>query len=373
MRIFALANFEGAIVSLALAVLVAMAPAPPAYADAKQEVALEYFKEGQELYKAGDFYGAQDPFELSLRLDDSNPAAHYWYGKTLMQLGKSEAGIEHLRKARDLGPDTKAGIRAAVELEKMGVETASLTPQPTLSSTFDERQISESDQVKSIIKYFFNENNVMKKISNFSERGMRRKVEMETIYELKINNISQNIITVNVKYRWKYPDGVYSKDDRGIATIEKLGQSLRVIEFETGGQTYISRTDSAELAAQQAAAEVETALLAPPEEENIAVDEDEFAADENVKRMIRQYYDNLGIRKVVSDGPSGKNSLEVRMISVGEVKIQNVVGNKIRANVKFRWEEPDSQYGRNDRGIATLEKIGASYRVIKFETDGSAN
>ncbi len=129
---------------------------------------------------------------------------------------------------------------------------------------------------------------------------------------------------------------------------------------------------AAELAAQQSPAEVETALLAPSEEEKIAVDEDEFAADENVKRMITQYYDNLRIRKMVSEGPSGKNSMEVQMKSIDEVRVQNVVGNKIRANVKFRWEEPDTRFGRNDQGIATLEKIGASYRVIKFETDGSA-
>lgn len=75
---------------------------------------------------------------------------------------------------------------------------------------------------------------------------------------------------------------------------------------------------------------------------------------------------------MVSEGPSGKNSMEVQMKSIDEIRVQNVVGNKIRANVKFRWEEPDSGFGRNDQGIATFEKIGASYRVIKFETDGSA-
>ncbi len=98
----------------------------------------------------------------------------------------------------------------------------------------------------------------------------------------------------------------------------------------------------------------------------------EFAADENVKRLIMKYYDNLRIRKVVYEGPSGENMLEVQMVSITEVKVLNVIGNTLRAQVRFRWEEQDSNYGRYDGGIATLEKIGASYRVIKFETDGSA-
>ena len=63
-------------------------------------------------------------------------------------------------------------------------------------------------------------------------------MELESIHDLEILNISGNIADVKIKYRWVHTDGMYGRNERAVVTLEKTGSSIMVLKFETGGQTY---------------------------------------------------------------------------------------------------------------------------------------
>ena len=62
---------------------------------------------------------------------------------------------------------------------------------------------------------------------------------MTDIHRMSIVTVSGNVATVGIDYGSIATVGIdYSSNAHGVATIEKIGSSFRVIMFETGGKTY---------------------------------------------------------------------------------------------------------------------------------------
>ena len=87
---------------------------------------------------------------------------------------------------------------------------------------------------------------------------------------------------------------------------------------------------------------------------------------ESIEDIIRQYYNGLRITKTVGDGSGGGMSY-VEMFTIKDLKILSVSENVAKIAVRFRWKDRDYGISRNDSGVASIEQIGLSYRVINFE------
>ena len=186
-------------------------------------------------------------------------------------------------------------------------------------------------------------------------------------------------------------DVIYAmKETPGTYLWEIIGEDYKVIKFETGGFTYLPIEEqqtaaisppASSIVVDKAQEEIETALLTPePEPET---DDQEINVTpllslssmntllnqkntrDYIENIIRQYYNGLRINKIlkVEDESSGVAEMWI----IHDLKVLSVSENVANIAVRFRWRFTDLSLDRNDRGVAAIEKIGSSYRVIKFD------
>jgi len=86
---------------------------------------------------------------------------------------------------------------------------------------------------------YFNQKRVMKRMKG-EEFGWLRHfpVEMVEIHGLRVVSAESQTITLGVMYRWKNRDNTYSRNGEGVAVVEKVGDSYKVLAFETDGAIY---------------------------------------------------------------------------------------------------------------------------------------
>ncbi len=112
----------------------------------------------------------------------------------------------------------------------------------------------------------------------------------------------------------------------------------------------------------------QTAALAPPPEESIPIAEDDLLTDGNVKRVVMEFYNARKIRRTGSWAGSFRVS---NMDEVVEITLNNISGTIATIDVEYvwSWRSRKSRKG-TDHGVATIEKTGSTYRVLKFTTGG---
>lgn len=102
-----------AVCPMILSAAAAERSAPLLLADVRQDTAKLFFANAFELYRAEDFRGAKEKFELGLDIDPTDPLAHYYLAETLFALGQQSEGWKHYEKAAKYGPNTREGEIAA--------------------------------------------------------------------------------------------------------------------------------------------------------------------------------------------------------------------------------------------------------------------
>ncbi|MFQ5784653.1 MAG: hypothetical protein ACE5H8_07490 [Alphaproteobacteria bacterium] len=88
----------------------------------------------------------------------------------------------------------------------------------------------------------------------------------------------------------------------------------------------------------------------------------------SLKGAITKYYNEMGVYKLVNEGPSGRNSLKVEMATIDEIEVVGASQDIIKVEIKFLWADPDSGYGRSERAAVTVERSGAKYEVLVFQS-----
>ena len=161
-------------------------------------------------------------------------------------------------------------------------------------------------------------------------------------------------------YLQQFPNGTY-------AALAKA----RMAEAERRAAAAEAERKRKADAERRASAEVETALLTPPPQESAMVTEDEVLSNQNIREKTIKYYNTHRIRKKPQSF-TGKNDHVSTMESIDDIRVLSISGNIIKLDIGYSWQAEDIALHMNgkDRGIATIEKSGSTYKVLKFETDG---
>ncbi len=116
--------------------------------------------------------------------------------------------------------------RARVE-ELKRTQTAALTPPSAPLPPITPGSFVEHPEVADVIMRHYNEMRVVK------YQGVSSVVEMVKVSKLRVLKIEGEIVTAEVKYRWRAVDYTFvEKSATGIATLERLGPTYRVLNFE---------------------------------------------------------------------------------------------------------------------------------------------
>jgi hypothetical protein len=85
-------------------------------APAKRAEAQAVFKQGFDLFQAGEFATAARLFENGLAVDPGNAVASYYLGETYARLGDKDRAAVYYQRAADIAPSTKEGALAVTRL-----------------------------------------------------------------------------------------------------------------------------------------------------------------------------------------------------------------------------------------------------------------
>ena len=160
---------------------------------------------------------------------------------------------------------------------------------------------------------------------------------------------------------------------RGLDAI--AGEFVRDLSNAEQQRAENERKEAARLAAENALEErgksstSQTALLARPLESSAKIDRNELVGNPKIKQIIKHYFNKSGIRKKTR-GEYGFNIrwALIEMTDIHRMSIVTVSGNV--ATVEIDYGSNGHGVARNGHGVATIEKIGSSFRVIMFETGG---
>lgn len=87
-----------------------------------------------------------------------------------------------------------------------------------------------------------------------------------------------------------------------------------------------------------------------------------FVNHPEARDVIMRHYNEMRVVKY-----QGVSSV-VEMVKVSKLRVLKIEGEIVTAEVKFRWRAVDYTFvEKSDTGIATLERIGPTYRVLNFE------
>ena len=183
---------------------------------------------------------------------------------------------------------------------------------------------------------------------------------MTNIRNMNIVKISKNVAAVKIEYSWKAEAELRESNDYGIATIEKIGSSLRVVKFEVGGVVYEGETEDRP--------EPETALVTPPASQTVVIDREKIARDPNLRNAMKAYYEKANIYK--SDRVVAGGNMKALIDLIREVEVVGVASNVVTLEASFRWKLDGGAMSGVMTGIFTVETDGNSYKVLKLETGG---
>jgi len=71
----------------------------------KTDTARDHLVEGYRLYRKKRYARALEAFNKSVQMNETNPEAFYWRGRTLVSQGRFEPAVEDFQKAVNLRPD----------------------------------------------------------------------------------------------------------------------------------------------------------------------------------------------------------------------------------------------------------------------------
>ena len=157
-------------------------------------------------------------------------------------------------------------------------------------------------------------------------------------------------------YLQQYPNGTY-------AALAKA----RIAEVQRKAAEETARKE----AERKARTGIETAMLVPPPQTSAPVTEDEVLSNESIRRKIAKYYNSRKIRRSKTVRLSGDGDPST-MESINEIRVLSISDNVIKLDIEYGWRAElfQSIVEGVDHGIATVEKAGSTYEVIKFETGG---
>ena len=126
-------------------------------------------------------------------------------------------------------------------------------------------------------------------------------------------------------------------------------------------------------ASQQADSEIETALLTPLGAPINTIKPEDIQKDEGIiKSTILRFYNNNNVQHEVIAGNIGGDQLTLMKVIL-YFRLLSIEASTAEIRVMYKWgwdSDSSSGPGRSDEGIATIEKTGSSYRVVKFDTAG---
>lgn len=101
------------------------------YAATSQEkqAAKDFFTSAFKSYRAGEYARAVDQFELGLSVNPADGNGHYYLAESLRQLNRVEDALPHYRRAAELIPQKKEGIKAKAIAEREEAKLAALRKQ----------------------------------------------------------------------------------------------------------------------------------------------------------------------------------------------------------------------------------------------------
>ena len=99
---------------------------------AQRMEALNYFKNGFDLWKAGDFQSAELAFRRGLDIDPANGMANFYYGDCLQRRGDNTGAREYYNRAVALGQGSAEALKAEVALKSLPQGTAESVPPPII-------------------------------------------------------------------------------------------------------------------------------------------------------------------------------------------------------------------------------------------------
>ena len=140
----------------------------------------------------------------------------------------SESGYANLKlDSRQTNP-TRAGfdaLQTAVTqaAKRIVIRLTGGTPQQQVTAA----EVSNDANLKRAIKRFYNKQRFWK-----SHGSKNRPTEMVDIYDISLASVSDNLIKLDVRYRWQLQDMHAGKNANGIATVERAGNSFRVLGFQ---------------------------------------------------------------------------------------------------------------------------------------------
>ena len=164
-------------------------------------------------------------------------------------------------------------------------------------------------------------------------------------------------------YLQQFPNGTYA-----VLARARLAEAERKAAEEAARQE-AERKAQAERDRQK---DVQTALLVPPEQ-TITIRPEELLNNEIIKERIIEFYDDARTDKKSYYKLTGFVTL---METILDLKVVDVSGRIAKIMVSYRWAYDmlwNNDPGGNDHGIATIEKVESSFRVLKFETGGMTN
>ena len=101
-----------------------------------------------------------------------------------------------------------------------------------------EENVLADHNITTIIIRYYKEKHIVKRSRTWAQSFFDTMIS--SIIDVRVLNISNNIIKLDVKYEWEN-DGSQFRGrgvDQGIATLEKTDSTYKVLEFQTGGMTY---------------------------------------------------------------------------------------------------------------------------------------
>ena len=106
----------------------------------------------------------------------------------------------------------------------------------------------------------------------------------------------------------------------------------------------------------------QTAALTSPSAPLPPITPESFVNHPEARDVIMRHYNEMRVVKY-----QGVSSV-VEMVKVSKLRALKIEGEIVTAEVKFRWRAVDYTFvEKSDTGIATLERIGPTYRALNFE------
>ena len=115
-------------------------------------------------------------------------------------------------------------------------QTALLTAPSQTAVVPSEDGILADPEVRRVITKFYNKIEVKRACQNSRKfHGS----EIISITKMKMVEIIDNIITINIEYSWK--NWCSKSNDYGIVTLEKTGSSYKILKLKTASMNYKPR------------------------------------------------------------------------------------------------------------------------------------